>query len=150
MNSFILLYCAVFFSCMPVQDKQNQQLAEVVSVKVSGTEQSYSFAVGILSPDKGCEQYADWWEVITEDGQLIYRRILGHSHVDEQPFIRSGGDVVISKDAVVIIRAHMNNLGYGTIVLKGSVSTGFINTNLNNSFASHLIKEAPLPTRCAF
>ena len=57
----------------------------------------------VASPDTGCDQYANWWEVITEDGALIYRRILGHSHVNEQPFIRSGVGVVIDENQVVIV-----------------------------------------------
>lgn len=76
-------------------------VANVVLVKVRGIANSYSFSVEIESPDKGCSQYADWWEVLSEDGKLIYRRILAHSHADEQPFIRSGGPVKIDTDAIV-------------------------------------------------
>jgi len=70
-------------------------LADVLSVEVTGSPNAYQFSVKIASPDTGCEQYADWWEVLSEDGQLLYRRILLHSHVNEQPFVRSGGPVNI-------------------------------------------------------
>jgi len=70
-----------------------QESARVTKVTVSGEANNYNFSVTIASPDTGCDQYADWWEVFTEDGVLIYRRILAHSHVTEQPFTRSGGAV---------------------------------------------------------
>jgi len=104
----------------------------------------------MLSPDKGCDQYADWWEVVSENGDLIYRRILGHSHVDEQPFTRSGGAVDISKNQQVWVRAHMNNTGYGGLVMKGSVDAGFQITPWPDDFAEGVDKVEPLPTGCAF
>jgi len=124
--------------------------ARVVSVSASGSENSYTFSVGISSPDTGCDQYADWWEVITEDGELLYRRILAHSHVDEQPFIRSGGTVDISNTDIVIIRAHMNTSGYGTDVYKGSINTGFTADGVDQDFAQNLATVDPLPSGCAF
>jgi len=128
----------------------NKEMADIVSITSSGKENNYTFNVGISSPDTGCDQYANWWEVITEDGTLIYRRILGHSHVKEQPFIRSGGTIDITSDKVVIIRAHMNTSGYGTTAFKGSVNNGFKKTILVDNFAQDLATVAPLPNGCAF
>lgn len=125
--------------------------ARIVSVTSAGTAGAYVFSVGIASPDTGCDQYANWWEVISEDGStLIYRRILGHSHVNEQPFVRSGGSVAINASQIVIIRAHMNTSGYGTNVFRGSVSTGFKENTLAENFADNLSMQQPLPTNCAF
>lgn len=126
------------------------RFADVVSVEVSGGSQAYTFSVGISSPDTGCDQYADWWEVISEEGALIYRRILAHSHVDEQPFVRSGGKISISDSQTVIIRAHMNKAGYGGQALKGSVKRGFTKVVLDKSFARQLEKQPPLPEGCDF
>jgi len=128
----------------------NSKAAQVTAIEVTGIENAYTFSVTILSTDAGCEQYADWWEVIDLEGNLLYRRILGHSHVNEQPFTRSGGTVAISKEQEVYIRAHMNNLGYGDVVLKGSVLMGFTKAELDTKFASNLETQAPLPTNCAF
>lgn len=124
--------------------------ASIVNVSVSGDVNNYNFSVGISSPDKDCEQYANWWEVITEDGTLLYRRILGHSHVNEQPFVRSGGPVAINDNQVVLVRAHMNTSGYGTIIFRGSVSNGFIQDTLASDFASNLERLNPQPSGCAF
>ena len=60
--------------------------ADVTAVSVAGEAGAYTFEVTVRSPDTGCEGYADWWEVVSPDGELLYRRVLLHSHVDEQPF----------------------------------------------------------------
>ena len=127
-----------------------KKFAHVISVKVTGKPQAYRFSVGIKSPDTGCNQYADWWEVLSEDGKLLYRRILLHSHVDEQPFIRSGGPVAIAPEIQVWIRAHMNTTGYGGKVYKGSVQDGFQETESASDFAADVEKEPPQPDGCAF
>ena len=102
------------------------------------------------SPDTGCDQYADWWEIITPEGKLLYRRILGHSHVDEQPFSRSGGPVAIKADTTVIIRIHMNNTGYASLAQRGTVTDGFKMIELESNFANQLSEQEPLPNNCAF
>jgi len=126
-------------------------VANVTGITVSGEPGSYTFSVEIESPDTGCEQYADWWEVVSPDGALIYRRILAHSHVDEQPFTRSGGPVMIQANERVIVRAHMNTGGYGGVAREitpdGSIE-GEI--SLEEDFASDLASASPLPDGCAF
>lgn len=135
---------------IPSVDSVGDIFAEVLSVNVSGSENAYQFSVEIRSPDKGCEQYADWWEVLSPDGDLLYRRILLHSHVNEQPFKRSGGPVAMGADTVVIVRAHMHPHGYGGTALKGSLEKGFEPVQLDANFAPNLDEIEPLPTGCAF
>jgi hypothetical protein len=124
--------------------------ADVVSVQVTGQPNGYQFNVQVASPDTGCEQYADWWEVLSEDGQLLYRRVLLHSHVGEQPFTRSGGPVAVDENTVVVLRAHMNNGGYGGVALRGSVSGGFEPLQLESGFAAQVEALPPLPNGCGF
>lgn len=153
LSSLIVLICT--FGCqesnnLPV-DKV--EFAVVNSVTVSGSENNYNFAVSLTSPDTGCGQYANWWEVISAGGKtLIYRRILGHSHVNEQPFTRSGGPVAVAADTELIIRAHMHPSGYGSgiIVMKGTVAKGFLPFDVSVDFGSDLEKASPQPTGCAF
>ncbi len=124
--------------------------ADVLSVRVSGEPGAYQFAVEIASPDTGCEQYADWWEIVSVDGDLLYRRILLHSHVDEQPFTRSGGPVEIDASAVVYVRAHMSTTGYGGWVLRGTVRDGFEPAEVETGFGSGLERIPPQPEDCVF
>jgi len=132
----------------PTMDKAS--FANVLSVSVTGEPGKYQFAVEVASPDTGCGQYADWWEVVSQDGELLYRRILLHSHVDEQPFTRSGGPVAIDANAVVFIRAHMNTTGYGGQVLQGTVQGGFELVEVKAGFGSKLERVPPQPEDCAF
>ncbi len=124
--------------------------ARVISVKVSGNPGAYQFAVEVASPDTGCEQYADWWEVLSQDGELLYRRILAHSHVNEQPFIRSGGPVAVAVDRVVIVRAHMHPDGFGREAMMGSVQSGFEAVTLERGFAAGAESALPQPEGCGF
>jgi hypothetical protein len=149
--SILLFSCSNTTDDIDIPDVENgKNKAKIVSVTTSGNENNYNFNVGISSPDKGCSQYANWWEVTTETGVLIYRRILGHSHVNEQPFIRSGRSVKINKDQIVIIRLHMNNSGYSINAYKGSVSQGFNSFKTADDFAKSLENQSPQPTGCAF
>ncbi|MEW7292053.1 hypothetical protein [Aquimarina sp. 2304DJ70-9] len=151
----LILY---IFSCkednnvggITIPDTNESAIAEVISVSVTGDENEYTFSVGIKSPDTGCNQYANWWEVISEEGNLVYRRILAHSHVNEQPFVRSGSPVTIKKDQVVYVRVHMNTSGYSDQVFKGNVETGFQKNILDKTFANQLETMRPLPSGCAF
>ena len=130
--------------------EQTAVRADVTAVSVNGGAGAYTFNVTVRSPDTGCEQYADWWEVLSAKGELIYRRVLLHSHVGEQPFTRSGGPVDIQPEETVIVRAHMNITGYGGGALQGSASGGFKQTVLPEGFAAGLEREEPLPQSCAF
>jgi len=128
------------------QDSQ----AVVTAVRFTGNEEEYTFSVTLKSPDTGCGQYADWWEVFDKEENLIYRRILAHSHVNEQPFTRSGGPVAIKENTFVYIRGHMNELGYGSLVFGGTVKDGFEAMELPIEFAAILSGIEPLPTNCSF
>ena len=124
--------------------------ANIRDIRVSGAEGSYTFSVKVESYDKGCEYFANWWEVLREDGSLVYRRILFHSHVSEQPFTRSGGSVNIKEDEVVYIRAHMNHNGYGPNQFVGSVAKGFSEVAVNKVIESSIELQEPQEQGCAF
>ena len=122
--------------------------ADVEAVVVSGEEGSYTFAVTLRSGDEGCDAYADWWEVLSPEGELLYRRILNHSHVEEQPFTRGGGPVAIMATEVVVVRAHRHPTGYGGRAMEGRPDGTFVAIELASSFASELETTEPLPEDC--
>ena len=136
---------------MCIRDRPTtESSAKVTAVTISGESGNYNLSVTLESSDTGCDQYADWWEVFTPDGTLIYRRILAHSHVDEQPFTRSGGPVSVTADQEIIVRGHMNNLGYGTQVFRGTIGEGLAQSTLAVDVAASLESTEPLPQSCAF
>lgn len=123
----------------------------VTAVEVNGAEASgYTFLVTIESGDEGCDRYTNWWEVVTEDGALLYRRILAHSHVDEQPFTRSGGPVVVDANDVLIVRSHTYPTGYSARAMQGNIAEGFAPVTLAPEFATALAEAEPQPNGCAF
>ncbi|MGK7876845.1 MAG: hypothetical protein AB4426_27220 [Xenococcaceae cyanobacterium] len=138
-------------------EKKNPQLidgAVVLTLKVNGTPSNYTFDLSIHSPDLGCDQYTDWWEVLSEDGELLYRKVFKKSHVDEQPFPSSGEPINIQADQVIIVRAHMHtndddDTGYEAMqALKGTVKNGFKFIRLSKNFAASVAKEEPQPQKC--
>lgn len=137
-------------TAVDLPDGSAPALADVIAASAGGEANGYQFTVTVASPDTGCDQYADWWEILTEDGELLYRRVLLHSHPGEQPFNRSGGPVPVEADAVIIVRAHMQPGGHGGAALRGTVAGGFAPVELEPGFAAVLASLPPLPESCAF
>ena len=122
--------------------------ADVVGVRGEGDDGDLTVYVSVLSEETGCDQYADWWELVAEDGSLIYRRILNHSHPDEQPFERSGAGVDWTLDAPIYVRAHMAPWGYVGKVMWGTFRDGFEVVKVEPGFAAELETQDPLPEEC--
>jgi hypothetical protein len=122
--------------------------ANVVSVRAENAAVGYRLRVAITSPDLGCQQYADWWELLSEDGALIYRDTWAESHAGRQPFERLSDVLELSPEAIVIVRAHMSNTGYGGTAQKGSLVDGFVPTVLPPAFAADVATRPPLPPPC--
>lgn len=135
---------------VPAESAVPVDSSRVTNVEATTGNSGYSFAVTVESNDTGCDRYANWWEVITPEGELLYRRILAHSHVDEQPFTRSGGPVAVGEADIVVVRSHTNTDGYSPQAMKGSVSEGFTPTVLSTDFATELTAVEPQPDGCAF
>lgn len=138
------------FNSPSAEGSLETKYADVLQVSANGSSGDYSLSVTVQSPDSGCARYADWWEVVSTDGRLIYRRVLLHSHVDEQPFTRLGGPVIVRPDEEVIVRAHMNDTGYGGRNLRGSVAGGFTVWESGAGFAAAVEKQRPQPSGCGF
>jgi hypothetical protein len=140
--TWLLLACA--------SDTPTGPLADVVGAAGLGEAGQITMSVAIESPDTGCDQYAAWWEILDDDGGLVYRRILEHSHPDEQPFTRTGGPVPLLLDTHVWVRAWMHPTGYGGQAMEGSVGAGFTAAELQADWAEDLAEAEPLPEGCLF
>jgi len=88
--------------------------ADVLEADVSCQGGTCRFSVTVEHADEGWDHYADKWEILDPDGNVLGVRELAHPHVSEQPFTRSLGGVRIP-DSVqeVTIRAHDSVHGFG-------------------------------------
>jgi hypothetical protein len=123
--------------------------ADVEAVSASGEDGAWTFSVTLRSPDTGCERYADWWELVSPEGTLVHRRVLNHSHPEEQPFTRSGDPVDVTDTEELVVRGHMSDSGYGGVAYRGTVDGGFsADASVGVDWAAELAEQAPLPEDC--
>ena len=89
--------------------------ADVVGVQaVCTTIRTCDFHVKVLHADIGWSHYADQFEVVTPDGEVLGTRVLRHPHVHEQPFVRGLVGVEIPEGVdEVIVRARDSKHGLG-------------------------------------
>ena len=87
--------------------------AEVVGVEAVEVDGTWRFAVTLRHPDTGWDHYADGWDIVDAEGEVLGERPLAHPHVEEQPFTRSTSGVVIPDGTVeVFIRTRCNVDGW--------------------------------------
>lgn len=80
--------------------------ADVLKVKVQHNGgNSFQFIVTVEHADTGWKHYANAWEVLDMDGNVIGTRVLHHPHENEQPFTRSLRLTVAAGINQVMIRA---------------------------------------------
>lgn len=107
MKALITLIATVFATASLASD------VEIVNVTASESGGAWRFDVTLRHADTGWDHYADGWEVLTPDGTSLGLRVLAHPHVNEQPFTRSLGGVVIPEGMTeVVIRARDNVDGW--------------------------------------
>ena len=93
---------------------------EAVVVAVEAVPEAggtWRFTVTVRHDDESWDHYADKWQVLGPDGTVLGERVLLHPHVDEQPFTRSLGGVVIPAAVQKVeVRAHDTVDGWGPSV----------------------------------
>lgn len=125
--------------------------ADVVGLRLEEGAEGFTFWVTVQSPDEGCGRFAASWEVVDERGEsLLLRRILAHAHVEEQPFTRAAGPLLLEPETRVVVRAWMRPGGYGGQALRGSLREGFSAWTPPEGFGEALAAEGPQPELCAF
>ena len=78
------------------------------------TDGSYTFSVTVQHEDEGWEHYADRWEILSPDGEVLATRVLLHPHVGEKSFTRTQAGILIPQAIErVRVRAHDLVHGYG-------------------------------------
>ncbi|MEP5154024.1 hypothetical protein [Planktotalea sp.] len=68
---------------------------KVVDANAENTGMGWNFDVTLEHGDTGWDNYADGWEIVDADGNVLGTRILHHPHVNEQPFTRSLRNVMV-------------------------------------------------------
>lgn len=94
--------------------------ADVTNVAVKqASSGAYRFDVTVLHADAGWDHYANKWDIVAPNGDVIDTRILHHPHDTEQPFTRSLTTDKIPDDLThVIVRAHDSVHEYGGAEIK--------------------------------
>ncbi len=88
--------------------------ADIIKVGVDKTDSTYNFNVTVVHNDEGWQHYADKWDIVDPEGQVLATRVLYHPHVNEQPFTRSLSGVAIDAGIrSVTVRAHDLVHNYG-------------------------------------
>ena len=88
--------------------------ADVIDVKVEKLAGSkYRFHVTVDHEDDGWDHYANAWQVVSPDGNVLGTRKLKHPHVEEMPFTRSHVVSVPAGITEVTVRAGDLVHGYG-------------------------------------
>ena len=84
----------------------------ILEVKVE-CPNTCTFSVTLEHADEGWNHYADQWDVMTLDDQLLKSRVLYHPHENEQPFTRSLSGVLVPEGMKQVkIRARDSKHGY--------------------------------------
>jgi len=101
--------------------------ARVTSVTARGSTGEYDLTVTLDVPDLGCEQYADWWEVIDPETDVLRAR-----QPLDRPWLQAGDrestlqGAPILLDQQVVVRVHMHPHGYGGLAAIGNVKDGIV------------------------
>jgi len=106
----------------PSDTSGEQGNADVIFVRAKYLEDGiWTFYVTVQHLDIGWNDYADGWDVLTPEGEVLkpdpqsqFTRTLLHPHVDEQPFTRSQSGIAIPAGVdQVRVRAHDLVHGFG-------------------------------------
>ena len=152
-----------------ISEKKTPALIEgavVLKAEVNRSQPDYTVDVTTQSPDLHCNQYTNWVEIITPEGELKGRETFDQPHKEQSSW---PGVLTISADKVkpdqpLLIRAHFkggqrndegqfelrsDGSGYTNQALKGSIQEGFHQqVRLPSNFALWLEDDPPQPSKC--
>ncbi|RME72341.1 MAG: hypothetical protein D6784_13715 [Chloroflexi bacterium] len=98
-----------------VPGEASLDFAQVLFVVATRQESGlWRFDVTVRHNDEGWDHYANAWQVVDLQGNVLAERVLAHPHDTEQPFTRSHRGVRIPADVQrVLVRARCNVHGFG-------------------------------------
>lgn len=90
-NAKMALYATLLTLLLMVASSLRANEASIVeaTINAAGNDNKFRIDVTIAHADEGWNHYANRWDVLDEDGELLGSRVLHHPHVNEQPFTRS-------------------------------------------------------------
>ena len=116
MKYHLIIFIFLQFIVMPAFSGE----ADVVDVKVryNGND-SFQVITTVKHADTGWDHYANGWEVLNEQGEVLGKRVLYHPHVNEQPFTRSHTLNIPSSVKKITVRAidSVHGMGGKTITV---------------------------------
>ena len=112
MTRFIpTMFALILLSLAPAHADE----ADVLTARIKRTAPGiFKIDAEVRHADTGWDHYADGWDIVGPDGEVIDTRVLGHPHEQEQPFTRSKSGIAIPANITrITIRAHDSVHGYG-------------------------------------
>jgi hypothetical protein len=94
------------------EDDLDLREANVVDVSIDRQDGRVRFDVTLYHDDDGEDEYANWWQVETLDGERLGRRELLHAH-STAPFTRSETIEIPGGTSCVVVRGHDQIHEYG-------------------------------------
>ena len=101
--------------CVPAASAGKAHVLFVEATQESGDV--WTFSVAVKHDDKGPNHWVDWWRVRTPEGRELGRRVLLHSHEDEQPFTRDERIRIPPNVRSVVVEAHDKTHGLGGVTV---------------------------------
>lgn len=112
-------YLAAFLTAVLVPATCLAGSPEILGVDAEKTGMTWRVDVTLRHPDIGWDHFADGWEVLDADGNVLGFRELMHPHVNEQPFTRSLSSLVLPDGTrEVFIRARCSVEGWSGETLR--------------------------------
>ena len=122
-------------TAVPSPAPEGKGNADVLHVRaVQASDGTWTFHVTVQHPDTGWEDYADGWDVLTPDGEVLkpdpgspFTRLLLHPHENNVPFTRSQSGIAIPEGVTLVrVRAHdlVDGFGGREVVVDLTVPSG--------------------------
>ena len=116
---------ALILALLPLATPALADFPKIESVDAVKSGMGWRFSVTLSHADTGWDHYADGWEIVDAEGNILGTRQLMHPHVSEQPFTRSLNAVMVP-DGVreVFVRAKCSVAGWSGDLVPVALSPG--------------------------